>query len=349
VPEWAAPTPRPIDSPAPPARISELGTRSAIIRARETYRERSRLQATRANEISRLTAKTERAQSSNDGIDFNTPITDLSKDVDAGGARGTEQELGAQPPVSQTDEFSIPLVNNEPVIRPTSSTLDRDWNHQEARTETSFAVASDNETLPPIAEPEAPELTWLGDRTDSVSATMQADAQPWSADGDDEFSQYDAGQSASYETLPSNRTDQASGEQIWPELLNAAGYEAQDHEAEHDTEDVVSGNDFDGYVTSPPNLDLAAHLPRVCRTCRDFRPAENGERGWCANQWAFSHRRMVDADERTPCEGVLGNWWLPVDEVWSEAADVSSHGQPTPLLNAWLPQPLQSEPTRRRS
>lgn len=80
---------------------------------------------------------------------------------------------------------------------------------------------------------------------------------------------------------------------------------------------------------------LVAIAPRMCRTCRDFRPAENGERGWCTNQWAFGHRRMVDADE-LPCDTSIGGWWLPHDDLWLSALDVSSHSQPTPLLDGWL-------------
>lgn len=80
---------------------------------------------------------------------------------------------------------------------------------------------------------------------------------------------------------------------------------------------------------------VAPELPRMCRTCRDFRPTEGGERGWCTNPWAFSHRRMVDADE-LPCLTSIGCWWLPNDDVWLEQADISSHGQPTPLVDQWL-------------
>lgn len=80
-----------------------------------------------------------------------------------------------------------------------------------------------------------------------------------------------------------------------------------------------------------------ARTPRMCRTCRDFRPAENGERGWCTNKWAFNHRRMVDAGE-LPCETTIGGWWLPHDDLWLSAIDVSAHSQPTPLLDHWLAQ-----------
>jgi hypothetical protein len=74
-------------------------------------------------------------------------------------------------------------------------------------------------------------------------------------------------------------------------------------------------------------------LPRVCRTCRDFRPSAEGMRGWCANSWAFTHRRLVQNDDPAPCHSAIGDWWAPVDDVWLVAADVSSHSRSTPLLD----------------
>jgi len=83
------------------------------------------------------------------------------------------------------------------------------------------------------------------------------------------------------------------------------------------------------------SVEVAPMIPRMCRTCRDFRPADNGGRGWCTNKWAFSHRRMVDEDE-LPCETSLGCWWLPHDEVWLAEADAAAHTEPTPLVDHWL-------------
>lgn len=94
-------------------------------------------------------------------------------------------------------------------------------------------------------------------------------------------------------------------------------------------------------------IRIAPEVPRLCRTCRDFRPAEGGGRGWCANEWAFTHRRMVDGDDPMPCETTLGSWWLPADEMWSVKADVSSHGQPTPLMDSIVAH-HRDEPMRRR-
>jgi hypothetical protein len=74
-------------------------------------------------------------------------------------------------------------------------------------------------------------------------------------------------------------------------------------------------------------------LPRICRACRDYRPSADGQRGWCANSWAFTHRRLVQESDVAPCQSAIGDWWVPVDDVWMVAADVSSHGRATPLLD----------------
>jgi len=75
-------------------------------------------------------------------------------------------------------------------------------------------------------------------------------------------------------------------------------------------------------------LQLAPDLPRSCRTCRDFRPSETGDRGWCTNSWAFKHSQMVEADDLA-CQSTIGCWWLPYDEVWLPEARETS---PTPRV-----------------
>lgn len=87
-------------------------------------------------------------------------------------------------------------------------------------------------------------------------------------------------------------------------------------------------------------------LPRVCRACRDYRPSSDGGRGWCANRWAFTHSRMVHEDDVAPCDSAIGDWWVPVDDVWLVAADVSSHGRATPLLDRLTARTIEQ---RRRS
>lgn len=98
-----------------------------------------------------------------------------------------------------------------------------------------------------------------------------------------------------------------------------------------------------------PVGSVAPGVPRICRTCRDFRPAEGGDRGWCANQWAFTTRQMVYPEDPAPCETSAGSWWLPTDDLCLADADVSTHGQPTPHLDKWLPHHRERVAERKRS
>jgi hypothetical protein len=116
----------------------------------------------------------------------------------------------------------------------------------------------------------------------------------------------------------------------------------RDDVAHIDEHDAVSEGEWESWeptreVERVPveTQGIWSNIPRCCQTCRDFRPAGNGERGWCNNQWAFKHRRMVDADDR-PCETSIGHWWLPGDEAWQGDYDVSALGQPTPLMDRWF-------------
>lgn len=98
----------------------------------------------------------------------------------------------------------------------------------------------------------------------------------------------------------------------------------------------------------PPDAPaLLASLPRLCRTCRDFRPLGDGRMGWCNNSFAFPERTMVHA-ETLACAGTIGSWWLPSDEWWLRQADISHHGQPTPHVDAFLRQLLRERQQERR-
>jgi hypothetical protein len=106
-------------------------------------------------------------------------------------------------------------------------------------------------------------------------------------------------------------------------------------------------------IDSPAGVHSAPALPnfrleRICQTCRDFRPSDNGERGWCNNKWAFNHRRMVDADDLA-CRNSLGSWWTPKDDVWRRDGDISRHAQQTPRVDQWLFGSATDENERRRS
>ena len=77
---------------------------------------------------------------------------------------------------------------------------------------------------------------------------------------------------------------------------------------------------------------LSPDLQRACETCRDFRPAENGVRGWCTNRDAFTLRTVVNASD-LPCISSFGCWWVPFDDVWLSEAAIRDHRNPTPLLD----------------
>lgn len=185
-------------------------------------------------------------------------------------------------------------------------------------------------------EPAAdPELTYLAEEVvDDESVLPLAsehdvddiwdNAPVWTArnDATDEFADDDA----------------ATGQIDATSLVETAATLEPDRYAEPSPPAIVQIDgraELDDLVLST-GVEIAPDLPRECRTCRDFRPAEGGERGWCTNTWAFDHRRMVDLHDQ-PCETSIGSWWLPADSTWQAAADVSSHGDPTPLLDRWLP------------
>lgn len=60
-------------------------------------------------------------------------------------------------------------------------------------------------------------------------------------------------------------------------------------------------------------IEISPEVSRQCSTCRSYRKSERGERGWCTNTWAFTHRQMVNATDLA-CASTIGCWWLPADE-----------------------------------
>lgn len=79
-------------------------------------------------------------------------------------------------------------------------------------------------------------------------------------------------------------------------------------------------------------VQIAPDVPRACQTCRNFRPSDSGERGWCTNDFAFTHRQMVNAED-LPCQSSIGCWWLPSDETWMPEEDLAFRDLPTPLTD----------------
>jgi hypothetical protein len=112
-------------------------------------------------------------------------------------------------------------------------------------------------------------------------------------------------------------------------------YSTMEAPSASETESALEAEfDIRRFVTQQDDLldmtiSLAPDLPRTCQTCRDFRPSESGERGWCNNDWAFTHRQMVNADS-LPCQSSIGCWWLPNDASWMPALAPSDHRRATP-------------------
>ena len=84
-----------------------------------------------------------------------------------------------------------------------------------------------------------------------------------------------------------------------------------------------------------PISERITQLPHICMTCRDFRPVNGGERGWCNNRFAFEERREVSRDG-IACQSTIGDWWTAADDWWLQQADISHHGRPTPQFNELL-------------
>lgn len=89
-------------------------------------------------------------------------------------------------------------------------------------------------------------------------------------------------------------------------------------------------------------VQIAPDIPRACETCRNFRPSESGGRGWCTNDFAFTHRQMVNANDM-PCQSSIGCWWLPSDDAWMPSEDLAARDNPTPLTDRLIARRLGHE------
>ncbi len=144
------------------------------------------------------------------------------------------------------------------------------------------------------------------------------------------------------------------GRSGWTEPFAVAKPEPEQAPTREELSDVQSASQP---VVEAPNIPVRppAAMPQTtmrecCATCRDFRPAEGGERGWCNNQYAFDHRQMVDRNDLA-CRGTIGNWWIASDDWWLQKADIAHHGRPTPIVDDLLRQLLDARmaSARRRS
>lgn len=97
--------------------------------------------------------------------------------------------------------------------------------------------------------------------------------------------------------------------------------------------DPVPGFDLRRIVEEAPALldmeiEISPEVTRQCATCRSYHQFEKDSRGWCTNNWAFTHRQMVNATDLA-CESTIGCWWLPADkEVWLDEHEPERKGTP---------------------
>jgi hypothetical protein len=346
-----------IEPPEPRQSLLHHDTRSAILKAREQYRERLRSQARQTGVFSQAVPPAEKKEPvprSQAGPSAQAAAAGSSGGAEArAGTRAGIDAAGAVPPV-RIDELprTYPHMTTFPEDEERFSTVPKpadgielprrpaqerpkvlrasDVEGDEARPSVSRAgveLARAGHAAPKGADtsmsgrasPLAPPLWRQARRVERFrpSGDAAAGALP---DFDSSPLKVETAESDPADT-PSPPMHEVDDRQVLPERYH--------ERASPLYEDVDE--------PEPPDLlpRVAPDLPRICRTCRDFRPTEGGERGWCTNPWAFSHRRMVDADE-LPCLTSIGCWWLPNDDVWLEKADISAHGQPTPLVDQWL-------------
>jgi hypothetical protein len=359
------PMPPPVDvvvgeapSPKPaPERASLLGQdpRSAILKARERYRARMSAERRRDDGIPPLD---DRAAERGGTL---APVSPIRRDLPPNPLPPLRQPRGSEVPPVQLSEVSrdFPTITSFPgdedrfssipdpvegVVLPRAFGIAPE--RAEAVTEESGAspVSVDNGSLSATTSDSDEPPAAFGAR-DAVPHDRRRPQREEIGYEDDAFSAVEPEEVAAYEgrrvdKMERRRFDfgrRRRDDQRFTGVEEAAFVVAETAVVEEDwIDDGADRPLLDEFVAEVnPIVEIAPDVPRMCRTCRDFRPADSGERGWCTNKWAFSHRRMVDADE-LPCETSVGCWWLPHDDVWLATADVSAHGQPTPLVDYWL-------------
>jgi hypothetical protein len=266
------------------------------------------------------------------------------------------------------EDFALPAVAASPVVSPRHPAIEEPIEARDAYartdrlTEPEPELAEDPEFFAPI-EPVARQ----NNESFSSRSVTRTDRQPTaslsdrslSADQDDffippplpEYQPSEHQQTQSFETrrrlrVEPDRTERQSPVRPTQPIADEFGdqplFAAQPLPVEDDFEIDAR------YARTEPPSYSSPRQERICQTCRDFRPAENGERGWCNNKWAFNHRRMVDADDLA-CRNSLGSWWTPKDESWRRDGDISRHAQQTPRVDQWLLGTRENEADRRRS
>lgn len=120
------------------------------------------------------------------------------------------------------------------------------------------------------------------------------------------------------------REARAQQRRIEPDVPSPDAWDEPDTGHRFDVRDLISGDTELLDMT----IEIAPEVPRACATCRNYRPGEQPGRGWCTNEWAFTHRQMVNEGD-IACDSTIGCWWLPADEeVWLDEFEVAADSTP---------------------
>lgn len=87
------------------------------------------------------------------------------------------------------------------------------------------------------------------------------------------------------------------------------------------------------------------HRGKRCANCRDFQAAENGDRGWCRNHFAFPTPQLVGPNDLA-CLSCIGTWWAANDQWWLAKAAIPQQVAGTPLADALLEELHEEEKHR---
>ncbi len=288
--------------------------------------------------------------------------------------REVKREYQAPPVDRRKPSIGQSPTPNEPsnwvASRPTRTTSDREDPDINLPRPTSLSdVLGDRRSsvpsfTPPATSPSSPNSRPRGTASDPRIADRRPQSDDWSQRRDEPSSAQladnrhvnaPAAAKPTFGSIPNQYPQSetiSQGRSGWTEPFNVA-QPAQDGVAPSATpidpqEDlsVVAQPVVPSYTTGSARQPT---LRECCGTCRDFRPIEGGERGWCNNQYAFDQRRMVERNDLA-CRGTIGSWWVAGDDWWLQRADIAHHGRPTPIVDDLLRQMLDSRgpnPVRR--
>lgn len=349
---------RPAAEPGP---RYDLDTRSAIRKARELYRERARLQAQsasadgggeaaaappnppnaprelRQNAGVRPEERSERAMEP-DGEPAPVPHLDAApEDADADEWVVEDADLATPRPDVGVDMEANDAVERTTDAVPAAEVDEPDWGDDEGWWDEPLPANTPAAGGPRVVHSPWSIATAALRRVGATPPANVADEWPVAAEPVEAIAAPIAAEALTDpdETTAGGWDWAAAAEAPAPGRLEG-GRNGEEPEPELSTPAVPTASEADDGPAGVVGLVLNG-VTRQCRTCRSFRPAEGGDRGWCANRWAFSHHRMVEPEDAEPCRSSIGSWWLPADDLLFAGVDVSAHGQPTPHLDRWLP------------